>query len=324
MSELKAVMIGSSGHGPSFCLAKSYPGVRFTAFAPGDPDERNPGLPKEYADWRKMLTAEAPDIVVVDNFYGHHAAPILTALEQGCHVFAEKPLAGNLAELAAIEKKWKTSGRQFAAMLNYRVAGAFLRAKQLIDEGRIGKVRLLNAQKSYKFGTRPDFMSIRETYSGTIPWVGIHAVDWILWMSSAKPLSVTALQSAVSAPNGICPEITALAQFKLEGEILASLTVDYLRPDSAPTHGDDRIRIMGTAGSVEVRGGEVILIDRNGQQTLPPLPDGDVFSSFLAAVRGEGSCAVSAEESIAASRAALLAQLAADTGQKLTFEEEYS
>ncbi|MBR6789761.1 MAG: Gfo/Idh/MocA family oxidoreductase [Oscillospiraceae bacterium] len=323
MSELKAVLIGSSGHAQAFCLAREYPGLNFAAYAAGNPGEQNPGLPKEYADWRQMLAAENPDIVVVDNFYAHHAAPILAALERGCHVFAEKPLDGTPAELAEIEEKWKTSGCRLAAMLNYRVNGAFLRAKQLIDEGRIGEIRLLNAQKSYKYGTRPDFMSRRESYGGTIPWVGIHAVDWILWMSGAAPLSVTAVQSACGAPNGTCPEITALAQFELDREILASLTVDYLRPEAAPNHGDDRIRIMGTAGSVEVREGKVILTDRDGLRTLPPLPDGDIFASFLAAVRGEGKCAVSAEESIAASRAVLLAQLAADTGKKLTFEEEY-
>lgn len=316
---LKAVLIGSSGHAQAFCLAREYSGLTFAAFAPGDPGERNPGIPKEYADWREMLTAEKPDIAVIDNFYGRHAAPILAALEQGCHVFAEKPLARTLDELDAIEEKWKTSGRQLAAMLNYRVNPAFVLAKCLIDRGDIGEIRLLNAQKSYKFGKRPDFMTVRGTYGGTIPWVGIHAIDWILWLSGASPQSVTALQSSAGAENGICPEITALAQFELKGEILASLTVDYLRPGAAPTHGDDRIRVMGTKGIVEVRDNAVYLINEDGTQILSPDSAHDFFGSFLAAVRGEGSCAVSAEESIAATRAALLAQLAADTGHKQIF-----
>lgn len=318
MRKLRAVLIGSSGHGPSFCLGKEYP-LTFTAFAPGDFGERNPGIPKEYADWHEMLCKEKPDIAVVDNFYGHHAAPILAALERGIHVFAEKPLAGTLAELDLLEEKWKTSGVQLAAMLNYRVNGAFLRAKQLIENGTIGEVRLLNAQKSYKFGRRPDFMSVRESYGGTIPWVGIHAIDWILWMSNAAPCSVTALQSSVGSENGACPEITALAQFSLEREIMASLTVDYLRPDAALTHGDDRIRVMGTKGTVEVCDNAVHLIGESGTQMLPALTDGDLFASFLAAIRGEGECAVSAESSFAASRAALIAQLAADTGEKQIF-----
>lgn len=319
MSDLTAVLIGSSGHGPAFCLNRPYPGVTFSSFAPGNPGEQNPGLSREYADWRKMLAVERPDIVVVDNFYGDHAAPVIAAFEQGCHVFAEKPLARTVDELAAVERAWKSSGRYLAAMFNYRCKASFLKAKQLIDEGCIGDVRLLNAQKSYKFGKRPDFMTSRETYGGTIPWVGIHAVDWILWMSGAAPCSVTALQSSIGAENGVCPEITALAQFSLAGEVMASLTVDYLRPGAASSHGDDRIRVMGTRGTVEVRGDEVFLIDKQGSRQRTISGEDSPFASFVSAVRGEGECAVSAEASIAATRAALLAQASADSGTKMIF-----
>lgn len=87
----------------------------------------------------------------------------------------------------------------------------------------------------------------------------------------------------------------------------------------ASTHGDDRIRVMGTKGTVEVRDNAVILIGEQGEQMFSAFADGDIFASFLAAVRGEGECAVFAEGSIAAVRAALMAQLAADTGEKMIF-----
>jgi predicted dehydrogenase len=52
-----------------------------------------------------------------------------------------------------------------------------------IKQGSIGKVRLMNSQKSYKLGSRSEFYKHRQTYGGTIPWVGSHAIDWMYWLS---------------------------------------------------------------------------------------------------------------------------------------------
>ena len=307
---MKIVMIGASGHS-GLCVSDCIREDRtFVAVAPGSRGESVEGMerrlreigymPTVYGDYREMLRKEKPDVAVVDNFYGEHGPVILDAFAAGCHVFAEKPAAT-------------------AGMFTYRYDGAFYKAWQLIRQGAIGKVRLLNAQKSYKFGTRPDFMSRRETYGGTIPWVGIHGIDWILWMSGGHFTSVTAVQSAAEAPNGVCPETTALAQFQMEGGVMASLTVDYLNPVAVPFHGDDRIRVVGTEGVVEVRYNGVTLLDRNGVQHPQNLPEGDFFSDFLAQAAGKGRCRVSAEETFASTRAALLAQRAADSGEMVCF-----
>lgn len=326
---MKVVMIGSSGHS-GLCVPDCIREDRtFVAVAPGSRGESVEGLerrlretgytPNLYGDYREMLRKEKPDVAVVDNFYGEHGPVILDAFAAGCHVFAEKPAAADPEQLEQIQEAWRRAGTSFAGMFTYRYDGAFYKAWQLIRQGAIGKVRLLNAQKSYKFGTRPDFMSRRETYGGTIPWVGIHGIDWILWMSGGHFTSVTAVQSAAEAPNGVCPETTALAQFQMEDGVMASLTIDYLNPAAAPFHGDDRIRVVGTEGVVEVRYNGVTLLDRNGVQHPQNLPEGDFFSDFLAQAAGKGRCRVSAEETFASTRAALLAQRAADSGEMVCF-----
>lgn len=323
---MKIAMIGASGHW-GLCLPKTFDESReFVAVAPGSPGESVEHLvsnlrglgyaPRIYADYRELLRAEKPDVAVVDNFYGEHGPVILDAFAAGCHVFSEKPVAVTQEQLDRLEEVWKKAGTSFAAMFNYRYNGAFRRAWQLIREGKVGKVRLLNAQKSYKFGTRPDFMTRRETYGGTLLWVGIHAIDWILWMSGGQVETVTALQCAAEAPNGLCPETTALAQFGLNDGMMASLTVDYLNPAQAPRHGDDRIRVVGTEGVLEVRDNGIILINGDGVQRPENLPDGDIFGDFLEQCRGKGKCLLSGEETFAAARAAILAQNAADLAGK--------
>lgn len=326
---MKVVMIGASGHS-GLCIPDTVREDRtFTAIAPGSPGEsiektegklRGVGYaPTVYQDYREMLRREKPDVAVVDNFYGQHASVILDAFAAGCHVFAEKPVAASLEELERLQEAWSRAGTTFSTMLNYRYKGSFYRAWQLIREGAIGRVRLLNAQKSYKFGTRPDFMMNRETYGGTLPWVGIHAIDWILWMSGGCFESVTATQSASEAPNGICPETAALALFGMKVGMMASLTVDYLNPAGALSHGDDRIRVVGTEGVLEVRDNALTLINSVGIQYPENLPEEEIFTDFLRQAAGKGRCRISAEETFATTRAALLAQQAADSGEKLFF-----
>lgn len=322
---MRIAMIGASGHGMAYCIPAKYdPEREFVAVAPGSIGEpvepavealRKRGYePAVYADYNELLEKEKPQVVVIDNFYAEHTPVLLAAFRCGCHVFCEKPAAATQEELDEICAAWKAAGTEFACMLNYRYEAPFYLAWKLIREGAIGTVRLLNAQKSYKLGTRPAFMQRMETYGGTLPWVGIHGIDWIQWMSGERFEAVSALQASAEAPNGICPQTTGLAQFRMSGGVMASLTVDYLNPASAKIHGDDRIRVVGTKGTVEVREGKVLLLNENGLQYPQPEPGPDFFGDFLGQVRGDAVCRLSAEDSFAASYAAAGAQRAADCG----------
>jgi hypothetical protein len=87
--------------------------------------------------------------------------------------------------------------------------------------------------------------------------VGIHAVDWVYAFSGKRFLSV----DAQCFGN---PEMAALCRYSMEDGVMASVNLDYYRPASAPTHGDDRIRCAGTAGVLEVMNGKITLSDRPG------------------------------------------------------------
>lgn len=330
MNRMKIVLIGCSGHS-IFCLPDKRDYNRdFLAIAPGSVGESVDGMvrllsekgykPKKYSDYKEMLYKEKPDIVVVDNFYGEHCDVILTALEAGCHVFAEKPIATNIEQLEKIKDAWYKAGTKLSCMFDSRYNGAFYCAWKLIKQGSVGKVRMLNAQKSYKYGVRPDFMNRRDSYGGTIPWVGIHAIDWILWLSGADFCSVTAIQSAAEAENKLSPETTALCQFLMSDEIMASLTIDYLNPPEAADHGEDRIRVVGTEGVLEVRRNEIILTNTNGVQKPIIAKDEDMFLDFLEYAAGKSSCRILESDVFAATEGAIRAQIAADQKEIVYFK----
>lgn len=322
---MRIVVIGGSGHSILYLPQQYMADREFVAVAPGcegEPMEHILGTltkagytPKVYADYRQMLTEEKPDVAIVDNYYAQHAEAILEAFAAGCHVLSDKPVATDIPALERVEAAWRKAGTCFAAMFTYRYDGAFYRAWQLVQEGAVGKVRLINTQKSYKLGKRPDFMSRRETYGGTIPWVGIHGLEWILWMSGGKLEAVSAVQAAQEAPNGVSPETTALVQLRLNDGMMGSVTIDYLNPAAAPRHGDDRIRVVGTEGVLEVREDRIILTNANGVQYPEFSSNDDMLTDFLNEVNGTGKCRISGEDALTATRWALLAQMAADTNE---------
>ena len=80
-------------------------------------------------------------------------------------------------------------------------------------------------------------------------------------------------------------EVSALCQFTMSNAVLASASLDLFRPPTAHSHGDDRVRVMGTAGAIEVRGGAAYLIngETDGEVALPVTCEKQVFQDFVLA-----------------------------------------
>ena len=67
-------------------------------------------------------------------------------------------------------------------------------------------------------------------------------------------------------------------------------TADYLRPDQAPTHGDDRLRVIGSKGVLETRdlNSRVELITHEqGPRDLPTPETVPLFADFIGCLRGQ-------------------------------------
>ncbi len=278
-----------------------------------------------FEDWREMLDAISPDIVAVAGPFERTAEMCIEALGRGMHVFCEKPVAMTLAELdevaAAYAAARATSGAGLAAMMGMRYDPAFHAAWRAVAGGAIGEVRIISARKSYKLGRRAEFYHSRATYPGTIPWVGSHAIDWVRWFTGKEFRTVFATHSAAHNRDHGELETAAMCQFTLADGVQASVSIDYLRPDSAPTHGDDRIRLAGTDGVIEVRDGEAFLINgqADGEQRLPAECDRQIFVDFVGSVTGAGECLISPADTLAVTEACLLARQSADEGRVVTF-----
>lgn len=307
---MKICVIGAVGHSAqAINEMREHPEAEFVGIAPGDSHEDKTalshfGIPL-FDSYRQMLDECRPDIAIISPVFALTGGIIIECAMRGIDVFAEKPIASSQEELERVERAVKESGIRFSAMHFLRFTPSFYHARQLIADGEIGEVRMLCAQKSYRFGKRPEWYSDRGLYVGTIPWVGIHAVDWIYALSGKRFLSVTALHSG-------SPEMTALCQFELEGGVMASINIDYLRPEKAPTHGDDRIRVAGTKGIIEVFADKIVLINDKGTSELTEFSAPKLAYEFLL-----GNDLLSAEEIFMITKTALISRDSADRHETL-------
>jgi len=116
--------------------------------------------PKSFADYRRMLEIERPQIVsVAPRWLDCHHDMVLACAEFGCHVFLEKPMCQNLeqadAMIAALEKK----NLKLAIAHQTRYAPALAHAKKAIDEGMLGDILELRGRgKEDRRGGGEDLM----------------------------------------------------------------------------------------------------------------------------------------------------------------------
>lgn len=331
LSSLKVCIIGSTGHWDYVLQGlNELKGLELAGVAPGSEGEKMESLlmrteghyPALYTDYHKMLDSIKPDIVAVACYFSDHAEITTQLLKRGIHVFVEKPLATKLEDLEKLKMVYETEKLHLAAILELRYAPWFSAAHRAVTDGAIGDIRLIHAQKSYKLGLRDYNYRERAIYGGTIPWVGSHAIDWLWWFTQKKFKSVYASHSTCFNRNHGDLEITALCHFQLEDEILGSVSMDYLRPETAPDHADDRLCITGTRGVIEVRQEQAYLTNDETKETrkLPLLSRENIFSDFVRQVGGEGRCRVSAEDSFYVTRACLKARESADKDELVYFE----
>jgi predicted dehydrogenase len=108
-------------------LKWEHPNARFVAFCHRRGEEvekarRLHGV-AGYTDLREMLAREKLDVLIIKTPTPVHTEQILATLGAGVHVFVDKPLCANAAELRAIEEAVARSGRVLQVNFELRNSG---------------------------------------------------------------------------------------------------------------------------------------------------------------------------------------------------------
>lgn len=293
--KVRVAIIGLEGHiGEILDPLDRLPDVELVAIQDRDPSQmrevagsKHGAHAQLYGKWQDLLDGEKLDIVGICGANGDRAEIILECARRKLHVVAEKPLAITAPDLERIQKSVADSGIHLTMLIEMRFLGQYRAMKQIVESGEIGEVAQMGAQKSYKLGERADWMRHRSTYGGTIPYIAVHMVDLMRWTSGRELVEAVSLHSRIGHPEMQDMENVTATIFRLDNGGIAALRMDYLRPDTAPTWGDDRIRLAGTRGVVEFQEarGLSLMTDKRPLRQITDWPANEsLFVDFLNSV----------------------------------------
>ncbi len=104
------------------------------------PFAENWGWQSTETDWRKMVERDDLDVIDIVAPNNTHHDIVVAAAKAGKIVLCEKPLAMNGAQALEMVEAVEKAGVANMAWFNYRRVPAITLAKQLIDEGRLGRI----------------------------------------------------------------------------------------------------------------------------------------------------------------------------------------
>lgn len=264
------------------------------------------GIAKAYGSYEELLAD--PEIEAVYNPLPNHLHVPWTqkALAAGKHVLCEKPLGMNAHEAATLIEARNTSGKLLQEAFMVKCHPQWLKAKELIEAGRIGEARAASGIFCYHNVEPENVRNKADIGGGGILDIGCYMTLMSRWMLGADPKRVVALierdptfhtdrlasalfdfgdgrQAAwtTSTQLALAQRFTVLGT---EGRLVVEI------PCNAPP--DQPTRIIVDDGSDLAGGGaEVIEFPVCNQYGL----QGTMFSR---AVRGQGALAMTLEESI--------------------------
>jgi predicted dehydrogenase len=97
------------------------------------------GVPQTFEDLDEMLAKVRPDVVHIATPPQVHRALAIKAMDAGCHVFVEKPLAMNYAEARSLIEHAERTGRKLTTGWRANYDPPALRLRQLVAQGAIGQ-----------------------------------------------------------------------------------------------------------------------------------------------------------------------------------------
>ncbi len=131
--------------------------------------------PKRYRDYRELLSAEKPEIVIVATPDHWHALITIAAVRAGSHVYVEKPIGHTIREGRAMVKAARETGRIVQVGTHRRVSPHNVSGMAFLRSGRVGRIGMVRAFVHYGGGPG------RPTPDADPP----KGLDWEMWCGPA-------------------------------------------------------------------------------------------------------------------------------------------
>ena len=178
---------------------------------------RDPAKARDYADrfdgagafgdYNAAAADPRMDALYVCTPHHLHREHVALAARHGKHALVEKPIAGTLADAEDMVRLAASGGVKLMVAENARFMPTVREARRLVDEGRLGRLRLIQLHEQYPF--QPSGWRTRRDLNGGGVLIdgGIHKISILSYLAGRPDevyaRQVTPGQSDLEAEDGI-------------------------------------------------------------------------------------------------------------------------
>ncbi|MBA4698267.1 MAG: Gfo/Idh/MocA family oxidoreductase [Ruminococcus sp.] len=291
------------------------------------------GVEQTYEDYEQMCKSPELDAICIVSPSAMHTEHIQIALENGKHVFCEKPLDTTVEKCREAERIVAGYPEQ-VFMLGFmrRYDYSYRKAKEKIERGDIGRIVLIRAYTQDPIATIESTLKFAPHSGGQFLDMCVHDIDLCNWFTGGqKPKELWAVGGCFAYPQyrewNDGDNVSCLIQYEDE-------TMAFLFAGRAAAHGCNvETEIIGTKGTLRIGsvGTDSMLevLNENGvcRECHPDFMyrwhDAYIaeMEEFVSCIRGGRKPGVTVYDGTLASETAYRCKESFETGKKLSFRE---
>jgi predicted dehydrogenase len=145
-----------------------------------------------FSDYDEALRTTRPDAVCISTYPDTHEAFCIKALEAGCHVFVEKPIADTVAGAERVVAAARAANRKVVVGYILRVHPSwqkFIEVAQTLGKPLVMRMNLNQQSHGYMWDVHRNLM---KSLSPIVD-CGVHYIDVMCQMTRSAPVQVTAI-----------------------------------------------------------------------------------------------------------------------------------
>ena len=295
---------------------------------------------RAYESVEALLADPNVDAVSVCSANASHAEITVAALEAGKHVLCEKPMT-TLADCECMVSAAKKSGKRLMIDQNQRLAGAHVKARELIEQGEIGRV--ITFATAFRHGG-PETWSIdpgqstwffdkKRAAMGAMADLGVHKTDLIQYLIGQTVDEVEAqlctLDKKFSDGSPITVDDNAFCIYHMDGGAVGTMIASWT--NYGPE--DNSTVINGTEGVLRIyddpahtlvlekKDGTRVCYDVDAIQTNDNQTKSGMIDLFVEGLKDPTVQGIDAQSVLTAMRAVFAAIESSETGRRVKTSE---
>jgi predicted dehydrogenase len=272
------------------------------------------GIPRAHASYEALLEDDEVDAVYVSLPNALHHEWTLRALAAGKHVLCEKPYSRRPAE---VEEAFDEAASRLLVLMEafmYRHHPQTRRVRQLVDDGAVGRLRLIRSAFSFPLADPGNIRALPELDGGALMDVGCYCVSGSRLLAG-EPQHVHAEQ--VLGPTGIDESLHGTMRFP--GDVVAQFDCSFVLPlrQELEVLGEDGV--LRVTAPFRIDWGGDVLLRRGDEVERLEVPAGDSYrlelENLAAAARNEAAPLLDRADALGQARAVDALYRAAESGK---------